>query len=581
MGNNQAVRLPRSFYLLGVLFCLSIVLGTWGFHRYEGLQWTTALYKAVQLFGAESGVVHLKETPLMLEIARWTAIAATLGAFFAVVTSAFHAAQIWFRLKFVRGHDIVCGASEKGKALAMDLLGRNASVALVEINANHSELEPLRRKGAMIIVGDARQSEILEKAGIEHCGRIVCAAGEDSTNLSIAMAAAKFASKKRKDCLDVRIHLADVASRDILQRNNALGSCDEGQFEIKAFNFFRNRARQTLRDIPLECDNEGQLSDDVHIVLPGLQAFEAAVAVQAALIGHYRNGGKCTIHVASQDSLGAVSQLLKRYPRFEKCCRLSTSQSNHPGDFIARAAAIMAALPPASFCSVFLCSGEDGAILTEALMLKDLLPHNDRFRVILSSSEGSYVRDLVNRQSTAGPPLSRWISFAAASSKACGEDAVFGDSLDRTAEKIHAIWYKSNVEAARLAEADGDFATAVAIRDKATFKPWANLTESQKDQNRFAADHIPVKLRAAGFDPGDSSRLTEDWDRIDQQTLEMLSRMEHERWCAAMWMGGWVWGKERHNGRREHPDLVPYDDLTEPSKLYDLAQVRAISSHLG
>jgi hypothetical protein len=302
--------------------------------------------------------------------------------------------------------------------------------------------------------------------------------------------------------------------------------------------------------------------------------------VQAALIGHYRNGGKCTVHLVSSDPAGQVAQLLKRYPRFEKCCKLQTSQLSQSGDFVSRAAEVISALPPAAFCTVFLCSGEDGAMFTEALMLRDLLPHSDRFRVILASGEDSYFRDIVEKNPAEGPALARWISFAAASSVACGKDAVFGESLDRLAERIHSVWYSANEKAIQRAVSVGDTVAAAALRSKATCKGWSQLSESQKDLNRFAADHIPVKMRAAGLDPRDQFASREKWSRLDDQTLEMLTRMEHERWCAAMWLGGWIWAQERDSSRH-HPDLIPFDELSGESKLYDLEQVRAIGDYFA
>ncbi len=63
-----------------------------------------------------------------------------------------------------------------------------------------------------------------------------------------------------------------------------------------------------------------------------------------------------------------------------------------------------------------------------------------------------------------------------------------------------------------------------------------------KDANRWAADHLSVKLRAIGFDGQDLSVF----DKVanDTEFLEKLSEMEHRRWMAERLMDGSMDEKE-------------------------------------
>jgi hypothetical protein len=556
------MRFDRTFWFLAFLFCASFVLGTIGFREHQDLPWRTAAYKAIQLFNTNSGALDEQPSPPppILEFARWAALLFTLGAFAAVLASVFYGFRTWLTLKlratFGMTHDIVCGAGEKGSALAADLLAKGGGVVVIDVQEDNPDLELLRKAGAMVIRGDARQVDTLSRAGIVNASRIVCAAGEDGVNLSIAMAVAKI-SRGRKAPLEVRVHISDLGHRDILERNKLLSAGTESGLEIKTFNFFRNKARQTLQDNPLELDNDGGLCDDVHVLFPGLGHFETALAVQSALIGHYRNGGKCTIHVVCENPDKEIAQLLKSYPNFDKCCRL---QSHRLGsaDLIPKAAEIIANFPPASFCTLFLCSGDSGVMFTEALLLKDLLPGNDRFRFVFSPPPDSYLREIVGKLSEQGAALSRWISFSRANSESCGQDAVFNESLDRLAKRIHQVWSDS----------------------QSAPKLWDQLPESDKDANRFAADHIAAKIRAIGLNPSELGNLRENWETLDSKTVEMLARVEHERWCAAKWIGGWSFGVEKDDRRRLHNCFVPFDQLTEEHKQNDRNQVKAAASHL-
>ena len=62
---------------------------------------------------------------------------------------------------------------------------------------------------------------------------------------------------------------------------------------------------------------------------------------------------------------------------------------------------------------------------------------------------------------------------------------------------------------------------------------------------------------------------------IDEEQMEILAAMEHRRWAAVKWMTGWEKGP-RDDAGKKHPDLVPYDDLDEPTKQYDRDQVKGI-----
>ncbi|TYZ60035.1 hypothetical protein PybrP1_002285 [[Pythium] brassicae (nom. inval.)] len=50
---------------------------------------------------------------------------------------------------------------------------------------------------------------------------------------------------------------------------------------------------------------------------------------------------------------------------------------------------------------------------------------------------------------------------------------------------------------------------------------------------------------------------------------ELLSQNAHEVWAVGRIQQGWRWGPQRDNDQLLHPDLVPYEDLTEQDKQYD------------
>lgn len=52
---------------------------------------------------------------------------------------------------------------------------------------------------------------------------------------------------------------------------------------------------------------------------------------------------------------------------------------------------------------------------------------------------------------------------------------------------------------------------------------------------------------------------------------ESLSRNVHEVWAAGRIADGWKYGPVRDDYKKEHPCLVPYDELPEHEKDFDRA----------
>ncbi len=50
---------------------------------------------------------------------------------------------------------------------------------------------------------------------------------------------------------------------------------------------------------------------------------------------------------------------------------------------------------------------------------------------------------------------------------------------------------------------------------------------------------------------------------------ELLARNTHENWARQRIAEGWRYGPQRDDERKEHPNLVPYEELSEADKEYD------------
>jgi hypothetical protein len=74
----------------------------------------------------------------------------------------------------------------------------------------------------------------------------------------------------------------------------------------------------------------------------------------------------------------------------------------------------------------------------------------------------------------------------------------------------------------------------------------------------------PLTYRPA---PVDTARVTLTRELLNLG--EVLATNVHEVWSQQRLAEGWRYGLERNDARKEHPDLLPYEQLTEGEKEYD------------
>jgi hypothetical protein len=120
--------------------------------------------------------------------------------------------------------------------------------------------------------------------------------------------------------------------------------------------------------------------------------------------------------------------------------------------------------------------------------------------------------------------------------------------------------------------------------------PWERLDETWRQTNRDLVAHMAAKLASADI-PADRWRGVAgalrllDGERLyhGHSDLEVLSRLEHERWMAQRRMEGWrhTDAPAKDQQRRMHPALQGYDALTEQVKEYDRVMVRQTQHAVG
>lgn len=143
-------------------------------------------------------------------------------------------------------------------------------------------------------------------------------------------------------------------------------------------------------------------------------------------------------------------------------------------------------------------------------------------------------------------------------------DNIFSEKLYERAKRInlhYAHLYSGTVE-----------------NDENKEKEWQKLDGFTRYSNVSSADYHEIQLhmlKVLGW-PTNIKQLT-------PKQLELLSELEHIRWCRYHYLNNWQYGipangKRKDPSKRIHSDLVTYEALTEPEKQKDRDNIDVLFS---
>ncbi|PTL82419.1 NAD-binding protein [Vitiosangium sp. GDMCC 1.1324] len=549
---------------------LTLGLGVEGLPSYlqeSGYTFLDLLYQAVQLFVMQLQVLPGR-TPWTLELARWSAATVSFYAVLRAGSVLFAGELERLRLRHLSGHVVVCGLGRKGLQLTQDFLARGDKVVIIEKDEENDHLLAAREAGALVVLNAAADDAILRQARVAHAAVLLAVTGDDGANIETAVAARRLVRAEapgRTMPLRVHAHVGDLRLCGLLRASKAFAG--EESVETAPFNIHEAAARVLLRDNPL--DRERLLPGDtrfVHLCVVEFGQMGESVALQAARMVHLANGSRLRVTLIDRDAEERRKRFLGRCPGFTAVADLDVLE----GDV--EYADILAQLEewgrdPGRLLDIVVCFDDDRRSLTCALALVERLRER-RVPVWVRMSQGAGLSTLA-RASGTGSWTGR-ISVFGLLDRLCTRESVLGESLDQLARKAHEDYLRR-----KLAQGE-------AMGSRPSLRPWHELDEFFRESNRQQADHIPVKLRAIGCrtEPSSPEAGTGGFTFTPDE-VEMLARMEHDRWCARHLLDGWRRGDTRDEVARTHPCIIPWEKLSESYRDNDRAAVRQIPELLA
>jgi hypothetical protein len=525
------------------------------------------LYLSLQLFVLQSGAVP-PPVPLELEVARYLAPAITAYATLSTIAVVLREDIARLRARALSDHVIVCGLGRLGASLAKALRAEGYQVVALERDGQNGAIGECRQAGVIVLVGDATDMTLLRQASVRKARYLFAVTGDDGANAEIAIDARRLVQSRPGTPLTTFAHILDDELCELLKQRG-LSARDGGSFRLEYFNAAERGATALLRDHQA-FDDEGLTPlGPPHLVIVGLGQMGSRLLVQAALRWRKirgRNGERFRVTVVDDGADDHVAALHEHYPRLKDACEMLPRRMDLDSAGFERAEFLFDSHGACDVTGVYVCVGDDARGLSAAAHLRHRLGDRDVPIVVRTTQEGGVATLFEGEdgaRSHGGLEVFRLLDLV------CMPAVLLRGQNEVLALAIHEDYVRHQRELGHTP------------KDNPSMVPWDELPETLKESNRDQAADIGRKLGAMGCD---IKPLT-DWDApplaFSSDEVELLARMEHDRWWKEREAAGWTYAPEKSEPRKESPYLVPYDDLSEDVKDYDRNTVRAMPAFLA
>jgi hypothetical protein len=557
--------------VIGGLFITALALGWIGFDlntRALGQPGTFLdnLYRSLQLFIIHSGAVP-PPVSWQLEVARFLAPAVAAGATLSALAALLGEQLATLRVRFHSNHVVVCGLGRLGSLLARTLRDAGYDVVGIESDGNNGAIARCREDGVVVLIGDGTDPATLRRARAHRARYLFAVAGDDGRNASIAIAAGSLAEGRRGSPLTCFVHVLNDKLDGVLRE---VGLARHGRgLRVEYFNVAELGAPTLLADYPAFDDQGNTQLGPPHIVVVGLGEMGTRLIVHAAR--RWRSmpgtrGKKLRVTAVDRQADTRVALLNERLPRLASVCELKPCRMDLDSAEFERADFLFGRRGKSDVTGVYVCVGDDAVGLSAALHLRHRLGGRNVPIVVRTTQEGGVAALLGGEGRSDAYGNLRVFGLL---DLVCRPEVLMAGQNEVLARAIHENYVSNRRREGQSVE------TNPAMVD------WEKLPESLKESNREQAADIYRKLESIGCDIVPMT----DWDAeptaFTADEIELLARMEHDRWRKEREAAGWRLAAARSEGRKESPYLVPYEDLPSDVKEIDRATVRAVPAFLA
>jgi Trk K+ transport system NAD-binding subunit len=564
----RALRWPLAI----VLFLAATVLGFYGFDGNMAAlnqpgTFADKLYLSLQLFVLQSGAVP-PPVPWQLEVARFLAPAVAAYATLSAAAALLGEQLSGMRARIYSDHVVVCGLGRLGALMARSLRSAGYDVVAIESDPLSPGIGECREEGVIVRIGDAADRTVLRKVRVHRARYLFAVTGDDGVNAEIAIDAGKLVTGRHGPPLTCFVHILDDELAGVLRQAGVAGNGDSIRLEY--FNAAERGAPALLRERPAFDDDGTTPLGPPHILVIGLGQMGRSLVLHAAR--RWRSipamrGKRFKVTVVDRRADAHVAALNERLPRLSTVCDMVDRRMELDSAEFERADFLFGRKGVCDVTSVYVCLGDDAAGLSAALRLRHRLGDR-KVPIVVRTTQDGGVAALLKRRGIGDEADTRLETFGLLD-LVCKPDVLLGGQNEVLARAIHEAYVRRERDQGKTQH------------ENPSMVEWDLLPESLRESNRDQAADISRKLGAIGY--GISPLI--DWDatlpEFSPPEIELLARMEHDRWWRERKAAGWRPGPRKDDARKESPYLVPYDELPDEIQEYDRAAVRGMPAFLA
>jgi hypothetical protein len=560
----------------------AFILGVVGFHQYlphhteYGRDPLDLVYYSLQLFVLDAAPLQTAtDLPVALEIARFAAPAVTIYLLVLAIQALLAQRLLQARIRLTRGHSILCGPPETVRQLAEQIQRETGGRTVIVGSGGR----PAPGRGQLVVVGDARQPQVLEQAGLARARELIAVGPDSVVNAEVAIAVHTI---NRRYSTAVTCY-AEAQDAELFQ---AVVSQHIGPGEVNrldAFNRHERTARALLEELPPWPPADPR-SAVLVIGYGGLGRVLVNRLVQFWSGGTGSSGPLARLCVLDPDM--PVEVFDRQHADAKGRVTVSARRSDPSwlttiDDLLVPAADGSLSVPG----RIYVCLDDDAAGIAVGDTALRLLAGEETTIVVAvphSSVLGQAAAvDDLDEEASIGQPGDA--PSGPAPIRTIKATRLVLISVVGTVYSIAAMRTGMNEQLAKaIHETYRQHAMdqGASVETSDSVRPWNELPDYLKDSNREQAWDIGRKLAMVGLSaiPGTGSG---GGVALTDGDVEKLARVEHRRWMNERTAKGWRYGRVRDNDRKLHPDLVDWEYLSEDSREQDRSAVRAIPQHLA
>ncbi len=585
--------------LVGLIWIAAVYLGVDGFREHAAAVGDPGtgfdyFYRTVQLLVLQSGDVA-GPIPWQLNVARFLLpLLAGYTAVNAFISIFSHQWQL-LRMLFFRNHLVLCGLGERGLRLTERFLEQGYQVAVIDLDQSNTKQERVRKQGAVVLSGNAASEDMLLKSRIRRAKYLVTVCAEDGINAEIAVKACRLVSDKGKGVLTAYAHIYNFDLYNLLRgwSLSAAGKIDS--FRLELFNVPARGAQLMLEAHPpfrLESQFVTQPEDEdvsfwpqktyqfaadkrpLHVAVIGLGKLGRSLVVQLGRAWWLekraledRAARRIKMTLVDQDAKNIVERLCFQYPKLKQACELNVKQLHTDAPGFDSGSFLHDLENDLNISVIYICFDDDTLALTSALKVYNQLENSSASIVVRMKSKAGLV-SLVNFKND-DSCLDRIHPFSMLE-ETCTLDALTGGIHEVLARAIHENYVRQQSS------------LGFTSLENPSMVDWSDLPEALKESNRHQAARLEEKLSAIGY----FLQPLTDWDAADfkfsDEEIEIMARMEHERWMQERIKQGWRYeNRDKDIKRKISPHLVPWDELSEEARELDRSTVKEMARFLA